>query len=120
MNKDETTVLPYLFGATIVTYVSRFAPPQQELTIQPLVGMFILGSVLLIIAIWSPEVATLLALIVFVTSLVINGTRLFGAVSKVGTVPGYQGSTVNPGAGGGFTQPPTAGAGSGGGGFGAR
>ncbi len=84
MNNESTaSVLPYIFGAAVVTYVSTFAPPKKDLTIEPLIGMFILGSVLLVIGLWLPELATGLAALVLVTSLVINGTRVVGAVNQV-------------------------------------
>lgn len=110
---DEVTVLPYIVGAAVITYAATQAPPKQPVTIDPLIGMFVLGTLLLLLGIWSPELATAFALLVFLTALVVNGYRLVGAVSN----------SYNNGSGGTFTAPRSnefAGTGGGGGGAGAR
>lgn len=93
MSQNNPTVLPYIFGATLVTYVATFAPPCETLTIQPLLGMFIVGAMLLLIGIWVPELATSIALLILVTSLVINGTRVVGAVNTATNTSGGGGGS---------------------------
>lgn len=80
----NNNVLPIIFAATIVTYISQFAPPRGELTIEPLIGMFVIGVLLLMMGLWSPELATAFAVLILLTSMVINGGKVFTALGNVG------------------------------------
>lgn len=80
---DELTIVSCLSGATLVTYIGTFADKTKTTTIKPLIGMFVAGSLLLAVSIWSGEVAKMFAIILLITSLVVNGKPLFDTLTKV-------------------------------------
>lgn len=79
---DETVVIVCLTAATGITYINKIAS-KQEVTIKPLISMFIAGTVLLGIGVASPGLATSFSALLLVTTLVLNGKPLFDTLSKV-------------------------------------
>ena len=82
MTTDETVIIASLSATALITYVNKVAT-RQEVTIKPLINMFIAGSLLLLIAMWNVSVAAMFATLLLITSLVLNGKTFFEALSKV-------------------------------------
>lgn len=83
VNDDSGTLLvASLIGTTAITYVGRVIQ-NKEITIKPLIGMFVLGVGLFGIGLASVETANGFAILMFVSALLINGTSVFGAITKV-------------------------------------
>lgn len=78
----ELTTIACLVGATTITYVGLIAQ-KKAVTIKPLIGMFVAGSLLLLVSMWSDEVAAAFAIILLVTAIVVNGEALFKAIGVV-------------------------------------
>lgn len=74
---DVATLAALAAGTTVIKNGVK-----GHVSMRPVVGGFLLGTALLTINIWSPEVATGLGTLVFVTALLINGAEVFGAVDK--------------------------------------
>jgi hypothetical protein len=79
---DSSVVMASLVGATTVTYV-RDVAEHRVLTIKPVIGMFVAGTILFAVSIWNDTVAVSLAVLIFITSLVLNGAVVFDTIGKV-------------------------------------
>lgn len=81
---DQTVILSSLVGATSVAYVGALSR-KEEVTLRPVLGMFVAGTFLLMIAMWSTSLATAFAVIILATAFVVNGADFFkglGALQK--------------------------------------
>lgn len=81
MSDDTTVIAGALVGATMVTYVRQGV--ENKLSIRPLIGMFIAGSILFLVSFWNTDVASAFAVLIFITSVVLNGAVVFDAIGKV-------------------------------------
>lgn len=79
---DGTVIVAALAGATTVTYI-RDVANKETVTIKPLIGMFVAGSLLFAISMWSDKVAVSFAVLIFITALVLNGAVVFDTIGKV-------------------------------------
>lgn len=82
MNGDETIILATLGGAMLVSYIGTVTR-REPVTIKPLIATFVAGTLLLGIGLWSAGVAEMFAVLLLVTTLVINGQPLFDTLNKV-------------------------------------
>lgn len=79
---DESVIIVCLVAATSVTYINKIAT-KQPVTVKPLISMFVAGTILLGVGTWSPPTASAFALLLLVTTLVLNGKTLFDTLAKV-------------------------------------
>lgn len=100
MSADATTMI--MTSAVITTGVTLIAEQQDnKLSIKPVIAGWILGLFLFLIATWDDETAKMIAVLVMITALLVNGTKLFTTVSKVTGGKGFTPSVPNtPGSGG--------------------
>lgn len=82
-DNDETLVIACVLGAATVTSIAQVTSKDSKLTVKPLVGSFILGTLLLGVGLWSPPVAKSFAVVLLVTTIIINGQPLFTAISRL-------------------------------------
>lgn len=82
MDADETVIIAALAAATGITYINQVAT-KQELTFKPVISLFVAGSFLLLVSMWNTSVAAMFAVLILVTSVVLNGNELFKTLSKV-------------------------------------
>lgn len=80
-DSSGTLLVSSLIGTTAITYIGRVVQ-NKEVTIKPLIGMFVLGVGLFGIGLVSVETANGFAILMFVSALLINGTSVFGAITK--------------------------------------
>jgi hypothetical protein len=66
----------------MTTYITKISQ-KQEVTMKPLIGMFAAGTLLLLINLAAPDVAKGFAILLLVTAILLNGTALFGTVTKL-------------------------------------
>lgn len=81
MNPDST-IVGSVAAATLVTYVGRLTDG-RDITIRPLVGGFVTGSLLLALGMLSADVAKTLAILVLVTSVLVNGQDVFKGLGRL-------------------------------------
>jgi hypothetical protein len=81
---DDQTIIGCMVGATVLTYTAKVVG-KHEVTIRPLIGMFVGTSLLLAVGMWSPEVSQGFAVVALVTSAILNGAEVFGAVGFLST-----------------------------------
>lgn len=76
-----------IMTAIVVTAGSTLVADQQDskLTFKPIVGGWILGLILFIVATFAEDLARMFAILIMVTALLVNGSKLFGVVNKVTT-----------------------------------
>lgn len=80
MTTDKSqTIVGCTAAALVVTYVGNVAA-KKPMTIKPLIGGFVAGTLLLGTAMWVPDIAAGFAVLILVSSLVINGTDVFKSV----------------------------------------
>jgi hypothetical protein len=79
---DSSVVMAALLGATTVTYV-RDVSEHNPVTIKPVIGMFVAGTLLFAVSIWNGNIAVALAVLIFITSIVLNGAVVFDTIGKV-------------------------------------
>lgn len=77
----ENTVITCVVGTTTLTYIAKFTG-EGEVTIKPLIGMFVAGVLLLIVAMVNDDLAVAFAVLMFVTAFLVNGVTVFGEVSE--------------------------------------
>lgn len=84
-----------IMTSVVVTTGSTLLAQQQDskLTFKPIIGGWILGLVLFITATFADDLAKAFAILIMVTALLINGTKVFGAVNSA---VGSPASTVGP------------------------
>ena len=78
---DNTTVIACLSGATAIAYVGTVSR-KEPLTIRPLIGMFVAGTFLLLVGMWSTSIASAFAIIILATAFILNGKDFFGGLGK--------------------------------------
>lgn len=81
MNSD-TLIVGCVAGATTLTYVSRITR-KKPVTVQPLLGGFIAGAMLFALGMASDDVAKAFAILMLVSSALINGTTVFDAFGRI-------------------------------------
>jgi hypothetical protein len=79
---DPSIVMASLIGATTVTYVKDVVE-KEPVTIKPLIGMFVAGTFIFAISLWNDKVAVSLAVLIFITAVVLNGAVVFETIGKV-------------------------------------
>lgn len=82
MDDDETLVIACVLGAVAITMIANEMDSKKVTTINPLIGGFVLGSLLLAVGLWSPAVAKSFSVVLLATAVVTNGTGLFKAISN--------------------------------------
>lgn len=82
VNTDNSVIVGCLVGSTVVRYVRVYAD-NEEATIKPLLAMFVAGTLLLGVAVFSTEIAQAFAVVLLVTTMVVNGKPVFDAIGKV-------------------------------------
>lgn len=101
-DKSDTIVISIL-GATVITYVGNVAA-KKPITMKPLIGGFVAGTLLLGVGMWTGKIASSFATLILVSSVLINGTELFKAV---GTLTGTDIKVGATGTGAASTTTPT-------------
>jgi hypothetical protein len=83
MNDDSTIVIACVAGATVITLVSQVVSKNSHVNIKPVIGGFVVGTLLLGVGLWSPDVAKAFSVVLLATTLVVNGTAVFGVITNV-------------------------------------
>lgn len=78
----NNVIIGSVITATTVTYIKQILE-KEPLTVKPLFGGFFVGIGLFAIGSVSPETAKGLAVLILVTSVVLNGAPLFTAANKL-------------------------------------
>lgn len=70
--------------AVVVTAGSTLIAEQQKssMTFKPVIGGWLLGLFLFVIATFNAKLARMFAILVMVSAVLVNGSSLFGAVNK--------------------------------------
>lgn len=82
VNSADNTILACVTGAVVVTYVGKITT-KKPVTMRPLVGGFIAGTLLLLMALASDDIARMFAIIMLVSSLLVNGASFFDAIGRL-------------------------------------
>jgi uncharacterized BrkB/YihY/UPF0761 family membrane protein len=77
--KAATTIIASVVAASGMTTLNQAL--NADISVKPAIGGFIVGTTLLILAFFSVEIATALALMLLVSSILINAT---GILDKAG------------------------------------
>lgn len=80
---DEITVIACVSASAAITLIGQATDSKATLTIKPVLGAFIAGSLLLGVSLWSGAVAKSFAVVLLVTAIVKNGDEFFTAIAKV-------------------------------------
>jgi xanthine/uracil permease len=77
MNMAESNSI--IMVSVVVTVGTTLVAEQQDskLTFKPIVGGWILGLILFTVATFADDLARLFAILIMVTALLVNGTKLF-------------------------------------------
>jgi len=73
-----TTIIAGVIVSTGLTVLNQLL--QGEVKVQPVIGGFVVGTMLLILAFFSVEIAAALALLLVVTSVLTNGASILEKV----------------------------------------
>lgn len=79
---DQSTVI----GCVVVTGVVSVGADWVKNggpSFKPVLGTFTLGALLLLVSMFSPDVASAFAVLILVTALLVNGNTIFTAIGKV-------------------------------------
>lgn len=80
---DSLATISCVSAATLVTIIGQATDKSKHVTIRPIIGGFIVGALLLLIGLWSADVAKMFAVVLLVTALVVNGGPVFDSIGKV-------------------------------------
>lgn len=81
---DTSAVI--MTSVAITTGTTLVAEQQDSnLSFKPIVGGWILGLILFVVATFAEDLARMFAILIMVTALLVNGSRVFGLISKVTT-----------------------------------
>jgi len=78
----DGVILSCLVGTGLTTYITTISQ-KKPLTMKPLLGIFIAGSLLLLLNLVSPDIAKGFAILLLVSALILNGSILFGNASRL-------------------------------------
>ena len=81
MNADST-IVACVAAATTLTYVGNVAK-KKPVTVKPVVGGFISGALLLALGLLSDDIAKAFAILMLLTSAIINGDAVFTSFGTV-------------------------------------
>lgn len=87
MSDPNSVIMTSVVVATGVTLIAD--QQQSKLTMRPIIGGWILGLILFLIATFDEDIAKMFAVLVLVTAVLMNGTKVFTAV-------GHATGTANP------------------------
>lgn len=93
---DELTIIACVSAAAGITLVGQVTDPKAKVTIRPVIGAFVAGSLLLGVSLWSAAVAKSFAVVLLVTAIVKNGDEFFTAIGKLTPVPPSTGGGSAP------------------------
>jgi hypothetical protein len=82
MTDSSQGIVACVTAATVATYAGNVSGG-KPVTIKPLIGGFIAGTLLLGVGMWSGQVALMFSVVMLVTSILINGTDLFKSFERL-------------------------------------